>query len=327
MPFDSVMLVVHKMFEIYAQQIPIMLGLAAIFTVLSIFNSQASSPGKKWWRNPGLVTDITYGLVHAAVGPYFRLPALVMLTLAMSNVMSQDEINAYFVHGRGLLSTLPFWWQIAFYVVAGDLALYWIHRIMHGATLWRFHAIHHSAHEVDWTTTYRFHPVNVMLQSSLVGVAMIALGIKPEVMAFTLPFDILSAAFVHANVNRTLGPLKYVIASPVFHRWHHTMPEEGGNSNFAPTFALWDWLFGTFYMPEGKLPEVFDNLAATLKWQDELISQTKRLLAYPLFVLVVVLSAVTFLMIYLVPQMVSFLHNMGQELPLQTRILIAISRP
>lgn len=75
----------------------------------------------------------------------------------------------------------------------------------------------------------------------------------------------------------------------------------------------------------GKLPEVFENLAATLKWQDELISQTKRLLAYPLFVLVVVMGAVAFLMVYLVPQMVSFLRNMGQELPLQTKILIFIS--
>ena len=75
----------------------------------------------------------------------------------------------------------------------------------------------------------------------------------------------------------------------------------------------------------GKLPEVFENMAATFKWQDELISQTKRLIAYPLFVLVVVMGAVTFLMMYLVPQMVSFLHNMGQELPLQTRILIFIS--
>lgn len=75
----------------------------------------------------------------------------------------------------------------------------------------------------------------------------------------------------------------------------------------------------------GKLPEVFDNLATTYKWQDELVSQTKRLIAYPAFVLVVVLGAITFLMIYLVPQMVSFLRNMGQELPMQTKILIFIS--
>lgn len=75
----------------------------------------------------------------------------------------------------------------------------------------------------------------------------------------------------------------------------------------------------------GKLPEVFDNLASTLKWQDELMAQTKRLLAYPLFVMVVVLGATTFLMTYLVPQMVGFLKNMGQDIPLQTKIMIAIS--
>ena len=75
----------------------------------------------------------------------------------------------------------------------------------------------------------------------------------------------------------------------------------------------------------GQLPVVFDNLSNTLKWQDELMGQTKRLLAYPLFVLVVVLAAVTFLMVYLVPEMVKFLNSLGQELPLNTRILIFIS--
>jgi type IV pilus assembly protein PilC len=75
----------------------------------------------------------------------------------------------------------------------------------------------------------------------------------------------------------------------------------------------------------GKLPEVFAHLASTYQWQDDLISQTKKLIAYPLFVLAVVISAVVFLMIYLVPQMVGFLHNMGQVLPIQTRILIFIS--
>jgi type IV pilus assembly protein PilC len=75
----------------------------------------------------------------------------------------------------------------------------------------------------------------------------------------------------------------------------------------------------------GQLSTVFDNLSTTLKWQDELFSQTKRLLAYPLFVFVVVMAAVTFLMVYLVPEMVKFLNSLGQELPLNTRILIFIS--
>lgn len=76
----------------------------------------------------------------------------------------------------------------------------------------------------------------------------------------------------------------------------------------------------------GKLPEVFDNLASTLKWQHELVSQTKKLIAYPIFVFFVVMGAVSFLMVYLVPQMVSFLGNLGQELPTQTKILIFISK-
>jgi sterol desaturase/sphingolipid hydroxylase (fatty acid hydroxylase superfamily) len=257
MSLDFVSQIFGNMIEIYKQQIPIMIALAVFFTFLAFFESQRSSPDKVWWRNPGLVTDITYGLLHAVAGPYFRLPALMVMVALLSGVMSKPELDDYFTHGRGPLSQLPFWWQAAIYVIGSDFLLYWIHRIFHGATMWRFHAGHHSAQEVDWTTTYRFHPINLMLQPSLVAVIMITLGISPKVMAFFLPFDIISAAFVHANVNWTLGPLKYIIAGPVFHRWHHTLPDEGGDKNFAPTFALWDYLFGTFYMPEGKLPQVF----------------------------------------------------------------------
>ena len=69
-----------------------------------------------------------------------------------------------------------------------------------------------------------------------------------------MPFDTTTAAFVHANLNWTLGPLKYVFATPVFHRWHHTHLDEGGNSNFGSLLSIWDVLFGTFYMPERTLP-------------------------------------------------------------------------
>ncbi len=75
----------------------------------------------------------------------------------------------------------------------------------------------------------------------------------------------------------------------------------------------------------GQLPVVFDNLSNTLKWQDELMSQTKRLLMYPLLVLVVVSVAVTVLMVFLVPEMVKFLKSLGQELPWNTKLLIFIS--
>lgn len=75
----------------------------------------------------------------------------------------------------------------------------------------------------------------------------------------------------------------------------------------------------------GQLPEVFRHLTETLKWQDEMASQTKQILMYPSFVLVIVTGLIFFLMIYLVPQLIVFIKAMGQELPVQTRILIATS--
>ncbi|MDP2784571.1 MAG: type II secretion system F family protein [Sulfurimicrobium sp.] len=75
----------------------------------------------------------------------------------------------------------------------------------------------------------------------------------------------------------------------------------------------------------GTMTEVFENLATTLKWQDELVAQTKRLLMYPAMVFVVVGGVIVFLMMYLVPQLISFLKNMGQELPFQTKALIFVS--
>lgn len=75
----------------------------------------------------------------------------------------------------------------------------------------------------------------------------------------------------------------------------------------------------------GKLPDVLAEITASLKWQDEITSQVKKVLMYPVFVGVVISGVVFFLMTYLVPQLVSFIKNMGQELPFHTKALIATS--
>ncbi len=75
----------------------------------------------------------------------------------------------------------------------------------------------------------------------------------------------------------------------------------------------------------GRLVEVFGHLTESLKWQDEMASQTKTMMIYPLFVGTIVLAITFFLMIYLVPQLVGFIKGMGQEVPFQTRMLLATS--
>jgi type IV pilus assembly protein PilC len=75
----------------------------------------------------------------------------------------------------------------------------------------------------------------------------------------------------------------------------------------------------------GKLAEVLKSLVDNLKWEDELAEHVKKLVMYPAFVGSIVVTVTLFLMIYLVPQMVSFIRNMGQQIPIQTRILIEVS--
>ncbi len=75
----------------------------------------------------------------------------------------------------------------------------------------------------------------------------------------------------------------------------------------------------------GELPNVMEKLTESLKWQDELIAKAKTVTLYPAFVGVVVVGVMLFMMLYVVPQMVDFIREMGQELPIHTRALIGFS--
>ncbi len=106
---------------------------------------------------------------------------------------------------------------------------------------------------------------------------------------------------------------------------------EGGR-NLSQALGEYPEVFGKVFVSlvrsgeqTGKLPEVLKSLTESLKWEDEIAAQTKKLMMYPAFVGSVVLLVTFFLMIYLVPQMTGFIRNMGQDIPLQTRILIEVS--
>src|SRR6185437_3504983 len=113
--------------------------------------------------------------------------------------------------------------------------------------LWKYHAVHHASKDVEWTSAARFHPLNLALGTAAVDVAALLAGISPEIFIFLGPFNTLASVFVHANLNWTLGPLRYVFVSPVFHRWHHARAV--CDMNFASTFSFLDVMFGTYHMP------------------------------------------------------------------------------
>lgn len=106
----------------------------------------------------------------------------------------------------------------------------------------------------------------------------------------------------------------------------------GGGKNLSQSLSDYPNVFAPVFNSliragedTGQLPKVLKELAESLKWEDELAAQTKKLIMYPAFVGSIVLLVTFFLMIYLVPQMVGFIKNMGQQIPLQTVILIEVS--
>jgi sterol desaturase/sphingolipid hydroxylase (fatty acid hydroxylase superfamily) len=136
-------------------------------------------------------------------------------------------------------------------LVIGDLVNYWNHRARHAPWFWSFHAVHHSPTHLDWLAAVRMHPVDDVADNVAVACVVLALGATPAVWLATGPFLLFFNAWLHANVDLRLGPLRYLVATPAFHRWHHVDDIGAPSCNFAGIFPIWDLAFGTFYLPEG----------------------------------------------------------------------------
>lgn len=200
--------------------------------------------------------DILYFLMSLVF--YGGLTAvLARLILSLSAGADAPRLLAAIQAGHGGMSHWPVVAQAAVIIFLTDVIQYWLHRLFHAGLLWPFHAVHHSAKQVDWTATFRIHPVNFVCYNTLAGALILLMGFSPMAFVIVAPFNFFTAAMVHANLNWTFGPLRYVFASPVFHRWHHADDPAIYNKNFAPTFSFLDLLFGTFYMPQGQLPQAY----------------------------------------------------------------------
>ena len=194
---------------------------------------------------------------------WFFTPTVGKIATVIGLVVSVGSVTIL-VRALGRDMPSPAWFQsqhVAVQIVellfAADLLGYFSHRLFHRGVLWRFHAVHHSSTQLDWLAAARVHPINEVLTRVFHIVPLYLLGFRGEALAAIVPLLTFYAIFVHANLRWDFGPLRYAIASPVFHRWHHTSQEEGLDRNFAGLFPWIDILFGTFYMPRDRQPERF----------------------------------------------------------------------
>jgi sterol desaturase/sphingolipid hydroxylase (fatty acid hydroxylase superfamily) len=162
-------------------------------------------------------------------------------------------------------------WELQFieaFLIA-QLSFYTIHRMAHKIPwLWRFHAIHHSSAELDWLASARLHPVEGIITNIAIGVPLFWLGYTKESFGGYLAFSTLLAIFNHANTHLRFPIVRWIIATPEFHHWHHSNDPASRDRNFSG-LPIIDMLFGTFYMPKNKMPDTYgvDEYIPNTYWQ------------------------------------------------------------
>jgi sterol desaturase/sphingolipid hydroxylase (fatty acid hydroxylase superfamily) len=228
--------------------------LFALFRALELFRARDK---RLPIRRQGFLTDTAYWLFTPFVTKAITRACVVAVVIPFALVAYGKVDRTLLQHGFGPAARLPLLARAAAILIIGDFIGYWMHRAFHGRRLWIFHAVHHSSVDLDWLSSVRLHPVNDVLMRVAGVLPVLAIGFAPIAVAGIIPVLTFMAILVHANVDWDWGPLRSVLISPRFHRWHHTSEEEARDKNFAGLLPLWDIAFGTYYMPNDRRPTVF----------------------------------------------------------------------
>ena len=165
---------------------------------------------------------------------------------------------------QAAVAAWPLWMRVLVGMLVAEIGFYWGHRCCHEIPfLWRFHSIHHSAEHVYFLISARAHPVDNVFNKLSGLIPAYILGVADPItrtgsIAPTLFMLIVTVwgFFIHSNLRWRLGPLEWMIATPAFHLWHHTLGEHR-DRNYAPTLPWVDRIFGTYYVPRNQWPSAY----------------------------------------------------------------------
>jgi sterol desaturase/sphingolipid hydroxylase (fatty acid hydroxylase superfamily) len=213
---------------------------SAVFIPLErLFALRAEQPvfRREW------VVDLTYFFINSLL-----IEILAIFTLKPALILF-DWARVAWVSGA--VGSLPIVVQVPALLLVADFTQYWVHRTFHATPwLWPFHAIHHSAEEMDWLAGSRLHLIDVIVTRGLTYVPIFVLGFSEAALIVYVFLVAAQATFIHANVRWQFRPVRRIIATPAFHHWHHSAEREAIDKNFAVHTPLWDILFGTYYLPD-----------------------------------------------------------------------------
>lgn len=187
---------------------------------------------------------------------FYTIAQSYILSILIFSVIIHFVDNATGLSRYRLFADVPIWIQLVFFTVTHDIYIYFMHRWQHhNKWLWRIHEAHHSNKNIDWLAGSRSHAFEILINQTVEFLPIVLLGSPPEVIAYKGVISAVWGMYIHSNINVKTGWLQKIINGPEMHRWHHSTGK-GRNRNFATKFAIWDWLFGTAFLPENK-PEEF----------------------------------------------------------------------
>jgi sterol desaturase/sphingolipid hydroxylase (fatty acid hydroxylase superfamily) len=138
--------------------------------------------------------------------------------------------------------------------VMADFLQWNVHRMLHRIPwLWKFHKVHHSVKEMGFAAQFRFHFMETIVYKSLQYIPLAMIGFGIEQFFIIHMFSVFVGHLNHANLDWSYGKLGFIFNNPRMHIWHHAkeLPRQHKyGMNFGLTLSIWDYIFGTAYVPK-----------------------------------------------------------------------------
>lgn len=177
------------------------------------------------------------------------IPAALFRTLFFSVVVAASEHASRFLGGSLWPNAWPLLGQLAFALVAAEIASYSIHRFLHESRFFRWHSVHHSSSRMYFMLVGRKHPFQAFFTYGGRLSVLWFLGIPPDVFALYAVFTATNGYVQHSNIRMRSGVLNWILATPELHWAHHEKEPADSNANYGDVLIFLDLLLGTRRMP------------------------------------------------------------------------------